>query len=151
MRIFEWTASLAFPSLALLWGVLLVGSCQTLTCHTLGCSGCLLSFIRCLIHSFTHSHVPRTASHVWWWCLVTQLFQTLCDHMDWSPLGSAVHGISQVRILAWAAISFSRHVWQWSHKPETKPQCLSWEQYPDLLPTLISTEFKESEGPLGFH
>ena len=107
MRTFEWTASLSFPSLALLWGVLLVGSCQTLTCHTLGCSGCLLSFTHWLIHSLTRSHVPGTAWHVWWWCLVTQLFPTLCDHMDCSPLGSSVYGISQVRILAWAAISFS--------------------------------------------
>ena len=28
--------------------------------------------------------------------------------MDWSPLGSSVHGISQARILEWVAISFSR-------------------------------------------
>ena len=30
-----------------------------------------------------------------------------CDPMDCSPLGSSVHGISQVRILEWVAISFS--------------------------------------------
>ena len=28
--------------------------------------------------------------------------------MDWSSLGSSVHGISQARILEWVAISFSR-------------------------------------------
>ena len=28
--------------------------------------------------------------------------------MDYSPLGSSVHGISQARILEWVAISFSR-------------------------------------------
>ena len=33
---------------------------------------------------------------------------TLCDPMDRSPPGSSVHGISQVRILEWVAISFSR-------------------------------------------
>ena len=33
---------------------------------------------------------------------------TLCDHMDWSPLGSFVHGILQARILEWVAISYSR-------------------------------------------
>ena len=31
-----------------------------------------------------------------------------CDPMDCSPPGSFVHGISQARILEWAAISFSR-------------------------------------------
>ena len=33
---------------------------------------------------------------------------TLCDPMDWSPLGSSVHGILQARILEWVAISYSR-------------------------------------------
>ena len=37
-------------------------------------------------------------SHVW-------LF---CDPMDWQVSGSSVHGILQVRILEWVAISFSR-------------------------------------------
>ena len=32
----------------------------------------------------------------------------LCDPMDCSPPGSSVHGISQVRILEWDAISSSR-------------------------------------------
>ena len=40
--------------------------------------------------------------------LVTQLCPTLCDRMDCSPQVSTVHGISQARILEWAAISFSR-------------------------------------------
>ena len=34
------------------------------------------------------------------WCL------TLCDPMDCGPLGSSVHGIFQMRILEWVAISF---------------------------------------------
>ena len=34
--------------------------------------------------------------------------QLLCNAMDYSPLGSSVHGISQARILEWDAISFSR-------------------------------------------
>ena len=29
---------------------------------------------------------------------------TLCDPMDWSPLGSSVHGILQARILEWVAM-----------------------------------------------
>ena len=31
-----------------------------------------------------------------------------CNPMDCSPPGSSVHGISQIRILEWVAISFSR-------------------------------------------
>ena len=41
-------------------------------------------------------------------CLVTQLCLTLVDSLDYSPLGSSVHGISQARILAWVVIPFSR-------------------------------------------
>ena len=33
---------------------------------------------------------------------------TLCDPMDWNPLGSSVHGIVQPRTLEWVAIPFSR-------------------------------------------
>ena len=40
--------------------------------------------------------------------LVTQSCQTLCDPVDYSPLGSSVHGILQLRILEWVAIPFSR-------------------------------------------
>ena len=39
---------------------------------------------------------------------VAQSCPTLCDPMNSSPPGSAVHGIFQARILEWAAISFSR-------------------------------------------
>ena len=38
--------------------------------------------------------------------LVVQLCPTLCDPMDCSLPGSSVHGISQARILEWAAIPF---------------------------------------------
>ena len=40
--------------------------------------------------------------------LVTHLCLTLCDHKDYSLLGSTVHGILQARILKWVAIPFSR-------------------------------------------
>ena len=43
-----------------------------------------------------------------WKVLVSQSCPTLCDPMDCSPPGSFVHEISQVRILEWVAISFSR-------------------------------------------
>ena len=39
---------------------------------------------------------------------VCQSCPTLCDPMDRSPQGSSVHGIFQVRILEWVAISSSR-------------------------------------------
>ena len=32
---------------------------------------------------------------------------TLCDPMDYSLLGSSVHGISQARILEWVAVASS--------------------------------------------
>ena len=53
----------------------------------------------------------------------------LCDPVDCSPPGSSVRGISQARILAWVAISFSRgssqprdqmpasHAWQVNSLP----------------------------------
>ena len=36
-----------------------------------------------------------------------QLYLTLCDPIDGSPLGSSVPRILQARILEWVAISFS--------------------------------------------
>ena len=43
-----------------------------------------------------------------WLCLVAQLCPTLCDPMDYSPLGSSVHEILQARILKWLAMPSSR-------------------------------------------
>ena len=40
--------------------------------------------------------------------LVTQSCPTLCNPMDYSPLGISVHGMLQARILQWVAIPFSR-------------------------------------------
>ena len=42
------------------------------------------------------------------WSEVSQSCLTLCHPMDYSLLGSSVHGIFQARILEWVAISFSR-------------------------------------------
>ena len=42
--------------------------------------------------------------------LVAQLCLTLCNPMDYSPPGSSVQGILQVKILKWVAISFSRGI-----------------------------------------
>ena len=41
-------------------------------------------------------------------CLVTKSGPTLCYPMDYSPLGSSVHGILQAKILEWVSILFSR-------------------------------------------
>ena len=41
-------------------------------------------------------------------CLVTKSCPTFCDPVDYSLLGSSVHGIFQARILEWVAISSSR-------------------------------------------
>ena len=38
--------------------------------------------------------------------LVVQYYPTLCDPMDWGPLGSSIHGISLTRILEWVANSY---------------------------------------------
>ena len=48
--------------------------------------------------------------------LVAQLCLTLCNPMDWSPPGSSVHGILQVRILEWVASPFSM-------TPHSRPIC----------------------------
>ena len=38
---------------------------------------------------------------------VTQSCPTLCDPMDCSLPGSAIHGIFQARVLEWGAVAFS--------------------------------------------
>ena len=40
-------------------------------------------------------------------CEVAQSRPTLSDPMDYSLLGSSVHGIFQARVLEWGAIAFS--------------------------------------------
>ena len=47
------------------------------------------------------NHLPK-------WSEVAQLCLTLCDPMDCSLSGFSVHGIFQVRVPEWVAISFSR-------------------------------------------
>ena len=53
---------------------------------------------------------------------------SLCDPMDCSPPGSPVHGISQVRILEWVAISFSKDL----PDPGIEPTSPAWQV--DSLP-----------------
>ena len=56
-----------------------------------------------LIHNISHKTVflfPESESG--------SVVSDCCNPMDCSPLGSAVHGILQARILEWVAISYSR-------------------------------------------
>ena len=62
---------------------------------------------------------------------VPQSCPTLCDLMNWSPLGSSVHGIFQVRTLEWVAISYSRGSSQ--SRNGTEVSCVSCTQE-DSLP-----------------
>ena len=41
---------------------------------------------------------------------VVQSCLTLCDPMDFSLLGSSIHGIFQARVLEWGAIAFSEYI-----------------------------------------
>ena len=66
----------------------------TQPCVSLGLSCYVTSCIPCL--SLLHS------------CSVAQLCLTLCDPTDCSQPGSSIHGILQVRIPEWVAISSSR-------------------------------------------
>ena len=63
-----------------------------------------------LLCVFYHNkkHIKKFWSDCLLACLVALSCPTLWDPMDGSPLGSSVHGIFQVRILEWIAISFSR-------------------------------------------
>ena len=40
-------------------------------------------------------------------CPLAKSYMVLCNSLDYSIPGSSVHGISQIRILEWVAISFS--------------------------------------------
>ena len=43
-----------------------------------------------------------------WVCVYVLSCSVMSDSLDYSWLGSSVHGISQARVLEWVAISFSR-------------------------------------------
>ena len=59
---------------------------------------------------------------------IAQSCPTLCDPMDGSLPGSAVHGIYQARILEWAAISFSRGSSQ--RKDRGRVSCIADRRFP---------------------
>ena len=74
----------------------------------------------CIAHGVAKSQTGLSNFH--FICL------TLCNPMDCSPPGSSVHGIFQVRILEWVAISFSRDI----PDPGIKPVFPAWQV--DSLP-----------------
>ena len=55
---------------------------------------------------------------------ITKLCLTLCDPLDRGPLGFPAHGISQARILEWAAFSSSKGS-SWP-RGRTQVSCVSW-------------------------
>ena len=59
----------------------------------------------------------------WSEVLVVQSCLTLCNCMEYNPLGSSVHGILQARILEWVAIPFSMES-SWP-KNWTQVSCIS--------------------------
>ena len=73
---------------------------------------------------------------------VTQSFPTLSDPMDCSLPGFSVHGIFQVRVLEWVAISFSRGS-SWP-RDQTQVCCIAGRCYAisARLPVLVILIFK---------
>ena len=67
-----------------------------------------LPHCRQILYYLNYALFKMPSSWVCCCCLVTKWFPTLFDPMDYSPPNSSVHGISQVKILEWVAIFFSR-------------------------------------------
>ena len=61
-------------------------------------------------------------------CLVIELRLTLCNPVDYSPLGSSVHGILQARMLEWVAMPSIRAIFPSSatHLPISEESHTSW-------------------------
>ena len=69
----------------------------------------------CLLCTHTHTHTHTQTAQL------LQLYPTLCDTVDYSPLGSSVHGIVQARIPEWVAVPSSRGSF-----PLRDGICVSW-------------------------
>ena len=65
-------------------------------------------YLGCLGHLLTCQFCQGVSFIPIFWCLVAKSCLTLWDPMDYSPLGSSVHGIPQARMLGWVVISSSR-------------------------------------------
>ena len=64
------------------------------------------------LKSFTGESGQDVSCEVCVCLLAAQLCPTPCNPMDYSLLGSSLHGILQTRILEWVAIPFSRGSFQ---------------------------------------
>ena len=97
------------------------------------------------------SSMPLCSSAGWCSCSVDQKRSTLCDPMDCSPLGSSIHGGSQVRILEGVAISSCRGPSQ--PRDQTQVSCIgkqvlyrwaTWEALSSsVIQLIIDTYFLE--------
>ena len=59
----------------------------------------------------TYLKIWKVLVHIYSACVCAkslQVYQTLCDPMDYSPQAPSAHGILQVRILEWVAMSSSK-------------------------------------------
>ena len=79
-----------------------------------------LSDLLLLLVRMTHWHdgcwgisrwIYMVYNSIWSGTWVAQLYPTLWDPMNCSPIGSSVCGVFQARILEWVAIPFSRSSW----------------------------------------
>ena len=77
------------------------------------------------VYVFTLQHCTEPESELYFdtfCCLVAISCLIFDDPMDYSPPGSAVHGISQARILKWFTILFSRDSFQ--PRDQTRVSCI---------------------------
>ena len=81
------------------------------------------AFVCGVIHSSAIVHMPLNS-------VCAQSCPALCDPMDCSPPGPSVHGIFQVRILEWVAISSSRRSSWLRDRTCISYFCIGWFLYP---------------------
>ena len=88
-----------------------ISGCRpTLHCSGVEASSHILLIITELTCTVTNWKAAAAAAVKW-----PQLYPTLCDPREGSPLGSSVPGIFQARTLEWVSISFS-NAWKWKVK-----------------------------------
>ena len=73
----------------------------------------IFEIIHCLSFQQVSAAPAQSLTRVW-----------LCGPEHWSPPGSSVHGVFQVRILQWAAVSSSRGP-SWPRNPGIQVTCIS--------------------------
>ena len=66
---------------------------------------------------------------------VAQSCPTVSDPMDYSPLGSSIHGIFQARVLEWGAIAFRANMWK---DLQDLPNVYEWEPGDSVWECILS-------------